>query len=51
MATKEKIVYYQKVKCPDCGGKKCPVVNKPAKGVRWHKCRDCKTRFKSVEQD
>jgi transcription elongation factor Elf1 len=43
-------VIYRPVRCPQCGGKKCPV--KSTKGrIRNHKCSQCGHAFKSVEEE
>lgn len=41
-------VIFHVVKCPNCESKECPVVH-TARPIRYHKCRGCGMRFKSVE--
>ncbi|MCK5057097.1 MAG: hypothetical protein KAT34_10605 [Candidatus Aminicenantes bacterium] len=43
-------VVYHPVRCPKCKSKnvKC---DKTALPIRYHFCKDCKNRFKSVESD
>lgn len=41
-------VVYVRVQCPECHGDDCPVTS-TQRPVRHHRCRDCGTRFKSVE--
>lgn len=42
------------VRCPECGGKRCPVTSsgpfRASNRVRYHKCQDCDHAFKSVER-
>lgn len=45
------VVYYTRVKCPQCNGLRCPVYNSNHLPVRYHRCLDCGFRFKSVERD
>jgi hypothetical protein len=45
----ERVVYWIPVRCPGCGGTKCPVTSN--RGThRNHKCRDCARTFKSFER-
>lgn len=37
------------IACPRCSGRRCPVQNSQNLPVRYHKCRSCGYRFKSVE--
>ncbi len=41
-------ILYHLIRCPACGGRKCPVTTSQAP-VRYHKCRDCGATFKSIE--
>jgi len=43
------VIYYP-IKCPNCGSKnvKCYASAPP---TRYHKCKDCGKRFKSMEDD
>lgn len=45
------IVYYVRVKCPNCKGLRCPVYNSNHLPIRYHRCLDCGCRFKSVEKE
>lgn len=48
-AADEVAVYYDvRCVCPSCNAENPPVTSAPGKGVRWHRCRRCGTRFKSV---
>lgn len=42
-------VEYVRVRCPDCGSTSCPVYTSRGK-IRYHKCRDCGKKFKSIEK-
>lgn len=41
-------VIYRPVRCPECESKECPVQNSRLP-IRYHKCRDCGTSFRSKE--
>lgn len=43
-------VPYYPVRCPKCGSKNQVCYNSKLP-VRYHKCRDCGTNFKSTERD
>lgn len=43
------VVYYQRVKCPGCGSKDCPVYSSDDLPIRRHRCKNCDLTFKSVE--
>ena len=43
------VVTWTKVYCPRCGSADCPVIDSHAKPVRWHQCKACSHKFKSVE--
>lgn len=42
------VVDYVVTRCPNCGGGRCRVY-KTALPFRWHECRDCGEKFKSVD--
>jgi len=52
--TTDTVVIYSVVRCPQCGGDKCPVYSNPRRYrehiIRYHKCGNCGCGFKSVEE-
>jgi len=49
MEVTHSVVIWQTIKCPACGSENVPVYSTQLP-IRYHKCRDCKTCFKSVEK-
>ena len=45
-----KVVVYHVIRCPVCNSTRVPVYCSDYKPVRYHKCRDCKATFKSIEK-
>lgn len=43
------VVPFIPVRCPNCGGLRKRTSTYPAKGRRYHVCKDCGQRFRSEE--
>jgi len=42
------LLIYRPIRCPKCGGGRT-YVHTTRRPIRYHRCEDCKHRFKSVE--